>query len=150
MPEYLETQADKFTFRVATDRFYGPLGLWVRPETSNRVRVGFTDFMQQRSGDVAFISVKAPGTTVQAGDDFAEVETVKVTQGVPSPVAGTILEVNKALDLTPEVVNRDPYGEGWLAVIEAANWESDRAKLLDARAYLSVMQSQIEQEVRSR
>ena len=150
MVEYLEAKADKFTFRVATDLLYTPEGLWAQPETSNRVRVGFTDFMQQRSGDVAFISVKAPGTTVQAGDDFAEVETVKVTQGVPSPVAGTILEVNKALDLTPEVVNRDPYGEGWLAVIEAANWESDRAKLLDARAYLSVMQSQIEQEVRSR
>jgi glycine cleavage system H protein len=112
--------------------------------------VGFTDFVQQRSGDVAFISVKAPGTTVRPGDDFAEVETVKVTQGVPSPVAGTVLEVNKALDMTPEVVNRDPYGEGWLGVIEAASWEADRAKLLDARAYLSVMQSQIEQEVQSR
>jgi glycine cleavage system H protein len=150
MVEYLEATAGKFTFRDATDRLYAPEGLWVQPETSSRVRVGLTDFMQQRSGDVAFISVKAPGTTVQRGDDFAEVETVKVTQGVPSPVAGTILEVNKALDLTPEVVNRDPYGEGWLAVIEAANWESDRAKLLDARAYLSVMQSQIEQEARSR
>jgi len=150
MAEYLEATADKFTFRVATDRLYTPEGLWAQPETSNRVRVGFTDFMQQRSGDVAFISVKAPGTTVQPGDDFAELETVKVTQGVPSPVGGTILEVNQALDLTPEVVNRDPYGDGWLGVIEAANWEADRAKLLDARAYLSVMQSQIEQEVKSR
>jgi glycine cleavage system H protein len=150
MAEYLEATADKFTFRVATDRLYTPEGLWARPETSTRVRVGFTDFMQQRSGDVAFISVKAPGTTVQAGDEFAELETVKVTQGVPSPVGGTILEVNEALDVTPELVNRDPYGAGWLGVIEAADWEADRAKLLDARAYLSVMQSQIEQEVRSR
>lgn len=150
MVEHLEATADKFTFRVATDRLYTPEGLWARPETSTRVRVGLTDFMQQRSGDVAFISVKAPGTTVQAGDEFAELETVKVTQGVPSPVGGTLLEVNKALDLTPEVVNRDPYGEGWLGVIEAANWEADRAKLLDARAYLSVMQSQIEREVKSR
>ena len=150
MPEYLETTADKFTFRVATDRLYSSEGLWVlliQPEKANRVRVGLTDFMQQHSGDVAFLSVKTPGTRLQAGDELAELETVKVNLAVHTPVGGTILEVNKALDLTPEVVNKDPYGDGWLAVIEAANWEADRAKLLDARAYLSVMQSQVEQEL---
>jgi len=153
MPEYLETTADKFTFRVATGRLYSPEGvwvLWVQPETANRVRVGLTDFLQQHSGDVAFLSVKAPGTKLQAGDELAELETVKVNLSVHTPVGGTILEVNKALDLTPEVVNKDPYGEGWLAVIETASWEADRAKLLDARAYLSVMQSQVEQELQNR
>ena len=69
---------------------------------------------------------------------------------VHSPVGGTIVEVNQALELTPEVVNQDPYGEGWLAVIETASWETDRAKLLDARAYLSVMQAQVEQELQNR
>lgn len=153
MPEYLQTTADKFTFRVATDRLYSPEGLWVlsiQPETANRVRVGFTDFMQQHNGDVAFLSVKAPGTKVQAGDELAELETVKVNLSVPTPVGGAVLEVNKALELTPEVVNKDPYGDGWLAVIETTDWEADRAKLLDARAYLSVMQSQVEQELEKR
>jgi glycine cleavage system H protein len=153
MPEYLEATADKFTFRVATDRLYSPEGLWVlrnQTETANRVRVGFTDFLQQRNGDVAFLSVKTPGTRLQAGDELAEMETVKVNLSVPTPVAGTILEVNKALDLTPEVVNKDPYGDGWLAVIEATSWEADRTKLLGARAYLSVMQSQVEQELQNR
>lgn len=153
MPEYLQTTADKFTFRVATDRLYSPEGLWVlsiQPETANRVRVGFTDFMQQHNGDVAFLSVKAPGTNLQAGDELAELETVKVNLSVPTPVGGAVLEVNKALELTPEVVNKDPYGDGWLAVIETTDWEADRAKLLDARAYLSVMQSQVEQELEKR
>jgi glycine cleavage system H protein len=153
MPEYLEATADKFTFRVTTDRLYSPEGvwvLWIQSETASRVRVGFTDFMQQRNGDVAFLSVKTPGTRLQAGDELAELETVKVNLSAPTPVAGTILEVNKALDLTPEVVNKDPYGDGWLAVIEATSWEADRAKLLDARAYLSVMQSQVEQELENR
>lgn len=150
MSEYLETSADKFTFRVALGRLYSPEGVWMKPEAANRVRVGFTDFLQQRNGDVAFLSVKAPGTRLQAGDELAELETVKVNLSVPTPVAGTVLEVNGALELRPEVVNQDPYGDGWLAVIEAASWDAERATLLDARAYLSLVQAQVEQELRSR
>ena len=70
MSEYLETSADKFTFRVAVGRLYSAEGVWMKPEAANRVRVGFTDFLQQRNGDVAFLSVKAPGTKVQAGDEI--------------------------------------------------------------------------------
>lgn len=149
MPEYLEAKADKFTFRVATDRLYTPEGVWALPESPSRVRLGFTDFLQQRSGDVASVVVKPSGTPLRAGDEFADLETVKVTQAVPSPVSGILIEPNPALALTPEVVNEDPYGEGWLAVVEATGWELERAKLLDARAYLAVMQSQIEQEVQA-
>ena len=153
MPEYLETTAGKFRFRVAVGRFYSPEGvwaLWIQPEVAHRVRVGLTDFLQQRSGDVAFLTVKAPGTRLEAGGELAELETVKVNLSVQTPVGGTIVEVNPALELTPEVVNEDPYGDGWLAVIETMSWEADRLKLLDAHAYLSVMQGQVEQEARSR
>ncbi len=148
MAELLEITADKFTFRVATDRLYSPEGVWVRPESPARVRIGLTDFMQQHSGDVAFLSVKPAGTRLEVGDDFAEMETVKVNLGVQVPVSGTVVEVNAALELTPEVVNGDPYGEGWLAVIEPSNWEPERAKLLDARAYLKVVRSSVEQELK--
>ena len=153
MSDHLAATFDKFTFRVAVGRLYSPEGAWaerIQAETGKRVRVGITDFVQQRAGDVAFLSVKAPGSRLQAGDELAEMETVKVNLSVPAPVGGTIVEVNPALELTPEVVNKDPYGEGWLAVIEVASWEQESAKLLEARAYLSVMQSQIEQEVKSR
>jgi len=150
MPEYLEKTVDKFTFRVATDRLYSSEGMWVslvQPGAPGRVRIGLTDFMQQRSGDVAFVSVKVPGTRLSAGDDFTEMETIKVNLSLPAPVGGTVVEVNEALELTPEVVNRDPYGNGWLAVVETARWEADRARLLDPGAYFSLMQSQVEQEL---
>ncbi len=148
MADLLEFTADKFTFRVAADQLYSPEGVWVRPESSERVRVGLTDFMAQHSGDAAFLSVKPAGTRLQAGDEFAELETVKVNLGVQVPLGGTIVEVNAALELTPEVVNEDPYGKGWLAIIEPASWERDRAKLLDASAYLEVVRSRVEQELK--
>ncbi len=150
MAELLEIAADKFTFRVAADRLYSPEGVWVRPEPPARVRVGLTDFMQQHSGDVAFLSVKPAGTRLETGDEFVELETVKVNLGVQVPLAGTVVEVNAALELTPEVVNEDPYGKGWLAVIEPAGWERDRAKLLDASAYLELVRSRVEQELKNR
>ncbi len=148
--EFLEQTVDKFTFRVATDRLYTPEGFWVLSTDAGgpgRVRVGLTDFMQQHSGDMAFVSVKAVGTTLDAGDDLVEIETVKVTLSLPAPVCGTVVEVNEALQLTPEIVNQDPYGEGWLAVIETASWESDRARLLDPRGYLAHMRREVDQEL---
>lgn len=152
MSDYLQTTIDKFTFRVATDRFYTPDGVWVlseQPQGSQRVRVGVTDFLQQHNGDVAFANVRPQGTSLKVGDEFAELETMKVNVGLPAPVAGRVVEVNKALELTPEIVNQGPYDEGWLAVIEATDWEADRAGLLDAAAYLAVMQAQAEEELKS-
>lgn len=152
MSGFLRTTVDKFTFLVATDRLYTSDGVWVvwvQPQGTSRVRVGVTDFMQQHNGDVAFASVKAPKTKLRAGDEFAEIETMKVTIGLSSPVGGTIVEVNAALTLKPEIVNEDPYEKGWLAEIETANWEADRAKLLAPQAYMAVMQSQAEQELKS-
>jgi glycine cleavage system H protein len=146
VPEYLETTVDKFVFRVAADRLYSPEGIWVQPQ-GTRVRVGLTDYAQQRSGDVAFVHVRSSGTKVVLGDEFAELETIKVNQSLFSPLTGTLVEVNAALELTPETINQDPFGKGWLAVIEAADWEADRAKLLDPQAYLAVMRSQAEQEI---
>jgi glycine cleavage system H protein len=152
MSDYLQTTIDKFTFRVAKDRLYTPEGVWVLPiqsQSPQRVRIGVTDFFQQHNGDVAFANLKAPGTHLDAGTEFAEMETMKVNVGLPSPVAGTLVENNQALELTPEVVNQDPYDKGWLAVIEVVDWEVDRNRLLDAPAYLSVMQAQAEEELKS-
>jgi len=147
MPEYLETTLDKFTFRVATDRRYSSDGIWLLDLGGGRLRAGVTDFVQQHSGDVAFATVRAAGTTIAAGDEFADLETVKVNLGLPLPIAGTIVEINPALEASPEVVNQDPYGDGWLAVVQAPGWEEARDGLLDPRAYLSVMQSQVAQEL---
>lgn len=152
MPEYLETTVDKFTFRVAKERLYSHEGVWVLPSGAGqppRVRLGVTDFFQQHNGDVAFARVKPVGTRLEVGDEWAEVETMKVTLELPAAIAGTIVETNQALESSPELVNQDPYDKGWLAVIEAENWEADRAKLLDPAAYLAAMQTQAEEELKS-
>ena len=147
MPDYLETTVDKFIFRVATDRYYNDEGIWARAE-GNRVRVGLSDFLQQRSGDVAFAEVKPEGTLLNAGDEVALVETIKVNVSLSSPVSGTVVEVNPAMEVTPEVINRDPYGAGWLAVIEVPDWEMDRARLLDPEAYFKLMKGLAEEEAK--
>jgi len=151
MPEYLEATVDKFIFRVASDRLYSPDGVWafwVESQGNGQVRIGLTDYLQQLNGDVAFVHVKPVGTKVAVGDEIAELETIKATVSLLSPISGTVVEVNPDLDLSPEVVNQEPYGKGWVAVLETTNWESDRAKLLDPQAYLSAMQSQAEEELK--
>ncbi len=138
MPEFLEVAVDKFTFRVATDRLYDEGGMWAKFE-AGKVRVGLSDFLQQRSGDVAFVEVKPPGTRVEAGDEVAAIETVKVNVSLRSPVAGRVLETNPAVLEAPEKVNGDPYGAGWLAVLEATAWPADQARLLTPEGYLGVV-----------
>jgi len=145
MTEYLETTFDKFIFKVATDRSYSSEGLWAQAE-GILVRIGLSDFLQQRSGDVAFAEVKPLGTKVAAGKEVASLETIKVTIGLTSPVTGRIVEVNPLLSTAPEVINQDQYGEGWLAVLEADDWETDRNALMDPQAYFQLMKSQAEEE----
>jgi glycine cleavage system H protein len=147
MPEFLETTVDKFTFKVATDRFYTREGVWALVE-GNRVRVGLSDFLQQRSGDIAFAEVKPEGTALAAGDEVAAIETIKVNIALGSPVNGKVIEVNPDMELKPEVINQDPYEAGWLATIEAADWETDRAQLLDPQAYFVVMKAEAEEEAK--
>ncbi len=147
MRQYLETTADKFTFRVATDRLYSPQGVWVLPEMEGkRLRVGLADYPQQHNGDLAFANVKATGTLVNAGDTFAEIETIKTMVDVHSPVSGKIVEVNGALNPGPEAINQDPYEKGWLAVMEPSAWDEERPRLLGPAAYFAVMQKQIEED----
>jgi glycine cleavage system H protein len=150
MSEYLETTIDKFIFRVATDRLYSVHGIWIlplEPRKDGLVRVGLTDYLQQLSGDVAFVHPKPPGTKLATKDIFAEMETIKSTLDLISPIAGEFIDVNAALETTPEIINQDPYGKGWVAAIKAENWEQDSAKLLNPDAYLSLMQKQAEEEL---
>ena len=149
MPEFLETLVDKFTFKVATDRFYNGEGVWAKPE-GRRVRIGLSDFTQQRSGDVAFAEVKPIGTVVTTGDEVAVIETIKVNISLTSPASGKVVEVNPAMETTPEAINQDPYGTGWLAVIEVTDWEIERTQLLDPQAYFSQMKVEAEKDGKKR
>ena len=145
MPDFLQMTLDKFTFRVALDRWYTSEGVWAQME-GNRFRIGLSDFLQQRSGDVAFVEVKPVGTTAVLGEEIATLETIKVNISLASPVSGKVIQVNPLLQTAPECINQEPYGAGWLALIEADPWESDRAHLLEPQAYFQKMKAEAEEE----
>jgi glycine cleavage system H protein len=148
MPDFLEITVDKFTFKVAKDRYYTSEGLWAKPEGS-LIRVGLSDFLQQRSGDVAFADVKPVGTALGFGDEIAVIETIKVSISLTSPAGGVVAEANPAMSTAPEAINQDPYSDGWLADLEASDWEADRMRLLDAESYFRLMKGQAEEEVKN-
>ncbi len=145
MSEYLEYTLDKFTFKVAADRFYTPEGVWAMAD-GDQVTIGVSDFFQQRNGDVAFAEVVEVETAVSANDPFANIETIKVDVELSSPISGVITAVNEKLEMEAEVINQDPYGAGWLAVIEATDWAADQASLLTPAAYLEHMKVQAQEE----
>jgi glycine cleavage system H protein len=146
MPDFIETTIDKYTFKVADDRFYTPAGVWALAE-GKRVRIGLSDFQQQRSGDVAFAEIKPVGTQLTFDEEVAVIETIKVNISLGSPVAGSVVEVNPAMTDAPEVINQDPYGAGWMAVIEVANWKADRPRLMDPQTYFTHMKSLAQEEL---
>ena len=133
MTEYLETTVDKFTFKVATDRLYSDAGVWAMLE-GGLVRIGLSDFVQQHSGDVAFAEVQPAGTRLAFGAELATVETIKVTISLGAPLSGEIQELNPALLSAPELINQDPYGAGWLTLLTPADWEGEKARLLEPHA----------------
>jgi len=148
MSDFLTTTVDKFTFKVAADRLYSEDHLWVRPE-GQLLRLGVTDFLQQTAGDVAFAEVMAtPGATLKRGDELGNIETIKVTLVLASPVSGVVQETNTLLADKPEAVNQDPYGQGWLALIAPDNWPAEQANLMDASAYLHLVQVSAEEELK--
>lgn len=147
MYDFLETTVDKFTFKVATDRLYNSEGVWAKEE-NGRIRIGLSDFVQQRIGDVAFAEVKPAGTILAAGEEVAVIETIKVNITYTSPVNGKIVEFNPVMNDAPEAINQDPYGAGWLVVMEVPDWDSERVKLLDPQAYFKIMKGQAEEETK--
>ncbi len=118
---------------VPDDRRYTEDHEWAKREDDGRIRVGITDYAQDALGDIVYVEVPEVGSTVGKGDPIAEVESTKSVSDVYAPVSGSIIAVNEALADAPELVNSDPYGEGWFALIEPSGDEYDA--LLDAAAY---------------
>ncbi len=110
---------------------------WVRLEDGNRARVGITDYAQDALGDIVYVDLPTVGSDVTSGQSISEVESTKSVSDIYAPVAGTIVEVNEELNDEPERLNADPYGEGWMFVVQVAD-EAALAELLDAAAYGSL------------
>ncbi|MGH3509415.1 MAG: glycine cleavage system protein GcvH [Nocardioidaceae bacterium] len=105
---------------------------WVRPGAS--VRVGITDYAQDALGDIVYVSLPTVGSTVEAGSAVGELESTKSVSDLYAPISGTVTAVNEGLDSGPELVNSDPYGDGWLFEIEPADPATVDA-LMDAQTY---------------
>lgn len=120
---------------IPQDLLYTPQHEWVR--LSNGVaRVGITDYAQDALGDVVFVGVPTLGATVTADESFTEVESTKSVSDIYAPVAGTITAVNEALATQPELLNKDPYGAGWICEITL---QGTAPTLMDAKAYEALL-----------
>ncbi|HEV8648510.1 MAG TPA: glycine cleavage system protein GcvH [Actinomycetes bacterium] len=106
---------------------------WMRVD-GNRATVGITHYAQDALGDIVYVDVPPVGTAVTGGEPFGEVESTKSVSDLFSPVTGTIVERNEELDKSPEIINSDPYGQGWLVVIEMTD-ASQADELMDVDAY---------------
>ncbi|MDP4186665.1 MAG: glycine cleavage system protein GcvH [Bacteroidota bacterium] len=106
---------------------------WLRVEGNTGI-VGITDFAQGELGDVVYVEIETKGETLKKGESFGTVEAVKTVSDLYMPVSGQVLEVNEALESTPEAVNKDPYGEGWMIKISIENPEETK-ELLSADDY---------------
>ncbi|OBA73529.1 glycine cleavage system protein H [Mycobacterium sp. 1554424.7] len=123
---------------IPPDLHYTAEHEWVRRSGEDTVRVGITDFAQSALGDVVFVQLPDVGSQVTAGESFGEVESTKSVSDLFAPVSGTVSAVNGDLDGSPQLVNSDPYGSGWLVdvqVSDAAELESAISALLDPEAY---------------
>jgi len=106
---------------------------WVKVE-GNEAYVGITDFAQDELGEIVYVDVATEGETLEKGEVFGSIEAVKTVSDLLMPVGGEVLEVNAQLDDAPELVNKDPFGEGWIIKIAVQN-EADLSDLMSAEAY---------------
>ncbi len=123
---------------IPSDLHYTAEHEWVRRSAEDTARIGITDFAQSALGDVVFVQLPEVGAEVSAGESFGEVESTKSVSDLYAPVSGKVSAVNSDLDSSPDLVNSDPYGAGWLLdihVSDAAELQSAIATLLDADAY---------------
>jgi glycine cleavage system H protein len=110
---------------------------WARAE-GDRATVGITDYAQEQLNEIVYVDLPAVGTAVTGGRPFGEVESIKSVSDLYSPVSGTIVGRNDALDKNPELINADPYGQGWLIVVEMTD-PGELDQLMDAEAYAQMV-----------
>lgn len=119
---------------IPQDLHYSSDHEWIRSSGEDTVRIGITDFAQNSLGDIVFVQMPEPGTTMSPGDSIGEVESTKSVSDIFAPVSGTVVARNDALDSAPELVNGDPYGDGWMIEVQLDD-PGELSDLLDASAY---------------
>lgn len=113
---------------------------WVKV-SGRKATIGITDYAQESLGDIVYIELPALDSEVEANGEFGEIESTKATSPLISPVSGTVIEVNEELADSPEIINEDPYGKGWIAIIEMDD-PSEAEDLMDAKEYESLIEEE--------
>ncbi|MBK1692454.1 glycine cleavage system protein GcvH [Ectothiorhodospira mobilis] len=126
---------------VPSDLKYAKSHEWVRQESDGSLTVGISEHAQELLGDLVFVETPEAGTTLEAGSACAVVESVKAASDVYAPVSGEVTAVNEQLGDSPELVNSDPYGEGWLFRVKPAD-SGELAGLMDAEAYKAHLEAE--------
>ena len=126
---------------IPSDLRYASSHEWVRPEGDGVYTIGITEHAQELLGDMVFVELPDVGDQISAGDDVAVAESVKAASDVYAPITGEVLAVNEDLEDSPELVNSDPYGDGWMFKVKAED-EAEIAELLDAEAYGSSIEEE--------
>ena len=114
---------------------------WVRVE-DKKATVGITDYAQESLGDIVYIDAPELDAEVEAGTELTQIESTKATSSVISPVSGTVLKINDDLADSPEIINEEPYGKGWIAILDIED-ESQLGDLMDAAAYEKYLEEEV-------
>lgn len=122
---------------IPSNLYYTKEHEWIRVE-GNEAYVGITDYAQSELGEIVFVDINTEGETLGQGEVFGSVEAVKTVSDLNMPVAGEVLEINEIINDQPELVNNDPYGQGWMIKISIVN-PDDLNNLLDASAYQALI-----------
>lgn len=117
---------------------YSPTHEWARVE-GNRVVIGITDYAQNELGDLTYIELPKPGETVEAGQPFGVIESVKADEELFAPVSGTVIAINQDIIDHPEIINDDPYGKGWLIIVEMKD-PNELKGLMTAQQYREMLE----------
>ena len=125
---------------VPEDLLYSEEHEWVRREADGHVRIGITDYAQDALGDIVFVELPAVGTQLVSDETFGEVESTKSVSEIFAPVSGTVTQMNEALEDAPEVINQDPYGEGWICAVQLED-ETQLNSLLSPEAYAKLTEA---------
>jgi len=136
---------DKFELRVRKGYYYTEDGLWASLEGA-RVRIGVSDYLQRIGGDVAFIELAKLGSIIERQKEIGVLETVKAAFSLLSPISGQVEEINPMILEKPELINSDPYGEGWLVILTPINLETDLKILMRSEDYFQLMLKKLETE----
>ena len=126
--------------QIPDDLRYSSDHEWIRLEDDKRARIGITDYAQDALGDVVFVDLPEVGAEVTAGQSISEVESTKSVSDIYAPLTGRVVEVNGDLAEAPDKLNADPYGEGWIFVLEL-NSDADLDSLMDAPAYIELTEA---------